>query len=830
MRRTHKSQAEKFIELLALAHEEIKKFLSNKEYASVKELLGQCQEGALELGDFIEKTEKPGIRIISLLEDYCELLYSVYEEIGGGQAINADKIYKKLRRSMLRIENCLKNDIKTTYEIVFMPYKASMWDSLESVWKVADEDPDCEAYVVPIPYYDRNTDRSFGAFHYEGEDFPKDVPIIHYAAYDLEKRKPDILYIHNPYDENNYVTSVAPQFYASKLKEHTDCLVYIPYCVYEERENPDSDETIDYYSRYITNGVLYADKVILQSEKFRQGMINTLQKYCGLDRNYWEKKVLGLGSPKYDRIFDTDRDVLHMPEEWKRMTIKPDGSRKKVVFYNTSLGALLKYNEQMIRKIQSVLQFFYEKKEEYVLLWRPHPLVKATIESMRPDLWERYKEIVDIYRRAGWGIYDDTPDFHAAFALSDAYYGDYSSLVLLYQKTGKPLLEQNANITDYRARLTTDVLYFDGEYLWGAAREFNGLFRIEPETYKVQYMGQFPGEKAEGYRLFWGIAECDGKLYFCPYNAENIAVYDKKSAQFSTLLLREDIRGVGKKFANITVHKNNVYLVGSRVYSIVQLNTVTEKITYIENWVNELREKKSERLEYLITGGCVCKESIYCLSADGKGMLCVSLNDLTYNYIPLKSNSAEGFSKVINEEEVLWMRPNKKGYISYYDLNLGDLSELEEIDGVKDICRVKDYIYYFSSVERLIYRVQRVSKEITTFSIDREVYSACPVGDKIFMTTFATGEWIIFDTNSLENIKIELSLEEELSGLNREKLLEENKKHNKYAREQGFINLKNLCEISGKTDVSKTENESYGKKIHEYVKNSQSLLCSQKVF
>ena len=29
-----------------------------------------------------------------------------------------------------------------------------MWDSLESVWQAADADPDCDAYVVPIPYYD----------------------------------------------------------------------------------------------------------------------------------------------------------------------------------------------------------------------------------------------------------------------------------------------------------------------------------------------------------------------------------------------------------------------------------------------------------------------------------------------------------------------------------------------------------------------------------------------------------------------------------------------------------------------------------------------------
>lgn len=117
----------------------------------------------------------------------------------------------------------MKNDIKVKLEILFMPYKSSMWDSLESIWREASADPDCDAYVVPIPYYDRNPDHSFGDFHYEGREFPKDVPVIHYENYDLEERRPDIIYIHNPYDGENLVTSVDPRFYSGELKNTPIC-------------------------------------------------------------------------------------------------------------------------------------------------------------------------------------------------------------------------------------------------------------------------------------------------------------------------------------------------------------------------------------------------------------------------------------------------------------------------------------------------------------------------------------------------------------------------------------------------------------------------------
>ena len=75
------------------------------------------------------------------------------------------------------------------------------------------------------------------------------------------------------------------------------------------------------------------------------------------------------------------------------------------------------------------------------LLWRPHPLIQATIESMRPQLWEAYREIRDRYIAEGWGIYDDSADMDRAIVLSDAYYGvGSSSVVQVYQRTGKPVL------------------------------------------------------------------------------------------------------------------------------------------------------------------------------------------------------------------------------------------------------------------------------------------------------------------------------------------------------------------------------------------------------
>ena len=69
---------------------------------------------------------------------------------------------------------------------------------------------------------ERNSDGTFGNIHYEIGDFPKDVPVTDFRNYDIEARHPDAIYIHNPYDDRNFVTSVHPDYYSSKLKDLTD--------------------------------------------------------------------------------------------------------------------------------------------------------------------------------------------------------------------------------------------------------------------------------------------------------------------------------------------------------------------------------------------------------------------------------------------------------------------------------------------------------------------------------------------------------------------------------------------------------------------------------
>ncbi len=450
MRKFQQKQLLDVIQSLHALHQKTGESLLQKEYQTAQTLLSACQEAAIQVGEAIEELEGVGTAAVACLEHYCEILYQVSMQ---SEELSAKKAAALLKEALNRAEEAVR-DMPVRREIVFLPYKASMWDSLESVYLAAKEDQECDAYVVPIPYYDKRADGSLGEMHYEGDEYPKNIEITPYTAYNLEQRRPDVIYIHNPYDECNVVTSVPERYYSRNLKNYTDCLVYIPYFILDEME-PDDQTRIDNMKHFcFLPGIVWADKVIVQSEKMRQIYINEYIKAArekGLsgeytDRKKLEEKILGIGSPKIDKVRNTDKADLEIPDEWMKIIANPDGSYKKIVLYNTSLNGLLENDERMIDKMKSVFQTFKEERESIALLWRPHPLISTTIRTMRPELFSMYEELVRQYREEGWGIYDDSAEMDRAIILSDAYYGDISSLVPIYQETGKPVMIQDVDI------------------------------------------------------------------------------------------------------------------------------------------------------------------------------------------------------------------------------------------------------------------------------------------------------------------------------------------------------------------------------------------------
>lgn len=250
-----------------------------------------------------------------------------------------------LEKKLTRAAESAENDIAVRLEVVLCPYKASMWDSMESVWKACVKDNNCDAYVVPVPYYDRNPDYSLGDMYYEGDRLPPNVPVMHYDGYDFGERRPDAVFIHNPYDDGNFVTSVDPRFYSGELKKNTDMLVYVPYFLFPKKPE----------EHLINNPVLdHADCVIVQNERTREAYLNVIDK-----RNVnpgLKKHVLALGTPKTDKIHEICKSGVAVPEQWE---VRAKG--KINLFINTNVSLIMNNNERFVENISRAFKILLRR-------------------------------------------------------------------------------------------------------------------------------------------------------------------------------------------------------------------------------------------------------------------------------------------------------------------------------------------------------------------------------------------------------------------------------------------------------------------------------------
>lgn len=449
LRENVKIQAKDILEDIRRIHLKSDSALECGDNMAVPPLLVKCQNQALFIGNLIEKLQGEECEAVRLLERYCENIYKVYELLSTENNEAAVRLWKDTAGLFEEIVDCVYRSVINRREVVFLPYKASMWDSFDGLWREAVEAGDCDVYVIPIPYFYKNADGRAKEECYEGEKFPPYVRIMDYRQYNFEVRRPDIIYTQNPYDGCNNVLSVYPFFYSKNMRQYTDKLVYVQPFMVDEFTADEERAVLNAENYIVCPGVVFADKVITQSEAMKKTYIELLVKAAGDEtRDIWEEKIDGSGLPRTRETAQAkkERILSELPENWKDLIYRPDGTRKKIVLYNNSVSALLQYKERILDKIGRALATFKENESDIVLLWMENSLIRPTIEHSHPELWQEYSKLVDKYAGENWGIYDDTAELERAVAISDAYYGDADRIMQRCRRAKMPIMVENVEI------------------------------------------------------------------------------------------------------------------------------------------------------------------------------------------------------------------------------------------------------------------------------------------------------------------------------------------------------------------------------------------------
>jgi len=578
---------------------------------AAEELLVTCQETAEALANLVKNNEQP--ERISEFLDHVEQYYNLIYQLYVSNIEDWGVFLPQMEMELSLMKECFEKDIPIEkMKAVFLPYNASMWDSFHSVYEATKKDDRFDVRVIPIPYCSFAQNWKVDQIHYEGKQISKYAPITDYRQYDLKTEKPDVIFIHNPYDQYNRVTQIHKDFFSTELIKHTSHLVYIPY--YVSKTVTDKEFTK-------VPGVVNAWKIFVESEVAK----NTYVRY-GVP----ESKVVALGSPKYDMVLKMENEGAEIPEEWSVL------KGKQVFFYNTHLNGIMLNGEAFLKKIEHVFSVF-EKHPEAALLWRPHPLAISMFKTDRPDLLPEYEKLIERIKNGTFGVYDETDMMERTIAISDAYIGEeQSSVSPLYAATGKPMYfveTDNSNYglsKQYARALCGEVV---GSKLYMYSWEYNMIFIQDLET------GELEVERGnENYpvseKFMYGSSVADGTvLYFLPCSTTmEVLRYDTVTKEKEAIKIGEEPNDYDPVLEGEQLYLLPVYA-SDFFWSINRKNGEVEKLP--TNYRKNIPGIEKEDRKVLFTNGILANGRFWRGSCFGPYIQILSLEEKRFGYVQI---------------------------------------------------------------------------------------------------------------------------------------------------------------------------------------------------
>ena len=438
-------------ELLVLKEQIINAFLDQKPEVAA-ETISVSQQLAIDFGTMLEQVGYEKSEIVKCLEQYCEKLYQLYrihvtaeseiqDKVVTGQCSDTDSMYTKLNKLsdiMQMIEKEWSQNARSKKTILFLISHSVEWDNIQLLWKEKLEGTDSVPYLVILPYYDKDYDGSPMKWHMEeirlteltGVNPNQILDLKQFTVEHLELLHPEQIYIQNPYDEWNPNISIPPLFYAANIRKYTDELIYISPYGKGELYGKDSREYRNMQYYVTMPGVMYADRILLNSENKKKWYVEKLTEFAGEEtKEAWEKKI---------QVWNTQVNFRTQCEH------ETNGAAdKKRLLYGISLGTYVENPEAARRKIKDNLQIFEEHKNNIEVTVYLFP-------EKVSDTWKGIKEkIEDLFRNLQYKSCRMSTDWllvkeqQVKYNEYDAYYGDPMPAVMKFCEQKKPVMIQN---------------------------------------------------------------------------------------------------------------------------------------------------------------------------------------------------------------------------------------------------------------------------------------------------------------------------------------------------------------------------------------------------
>ncbi len=399
--------------------------VENESYEIAARKLTEAQQLAIDLGTLLEQEkgeDNPRVKcVVHSLEKLCDYIWRDANDL----LVQKEKKIISTMEVLAKVEDMIEKNIINIKEILFLPIGAEEWNGFREIYDAESKRLDVDIFVVPLPLLKKDY---FGNITMSPEDidnaaqsdmYDDTLNLVDWKKYNISTHCPDVVYIQSPYDETNPCLTVPSAFYTKSIRKYAKEIIYIPFKCTGEFADEDKNDIFNMKHYVTAPGVIYADKVLVQSDNIREKYIKCLDGFSGgEEKDFWEQKVAV--------------KALQNSAETRKC------SEKRKIIFAIGANELSEHPEIIVQAIEQRIQIFTDSSEHIDMAAYFYP--DDIGEWMESDN-ELTAKIIALVNKSGVNVISAKTNNSEKLSLDfDAYYGSPTPLIPAFVTQKKPVM------------------------------------------------------------------------------------------------------------------------------------------------------------------------------------------------------------------------------------------------------------------------------------------------------------------------------------------------------------------------------------------------------
>ena len=399
--------------------------------------LVQCQQAAIDIGNYIEKVkgeDNPSCRIaVASIEQYCEILFRLYNVVtqpdNAGGCITELQVYKEYMSAFADMKASIQSQIIDRKLVAFVTDNPKRWGELQKLYDYYNDIENTEVMVIALPVLAKNLYGEVVSGAEEWNDdrrdqYPDGLNIVPWDSIDMHMLRFDVIIIQNPYDEWNPYITMPAAFYSAKLMQYTDCLTYVMPGGVNDFTEADVNDMYGLKYSLAMPGAVYADKIIVHSENMKKLYAEYLTRFAeGTDEAEWYQKLV-CDNEMYQ---NTEAGIEGTQTAGRKKLLYCIGENEFAEGADYALGNISK----RIRTMAG-----YTDKMDIIVCTYPYSIEDWDICTEEQK--EEFRRIIDDSEQSGHVSFCDFRNVD--ISCITAYYGSPSPLICRFTEQHKPVM------------------------------------------------------------------------------------------------------------------------------------------------------------------------------------------------------------------------------------------------------------------------------------------------------------------------------------------------------------------------------------------------------